>query len=153
MLVLFVHPDRILFHAPPAATAAAPEQDILKAAANERGEWDLPLSAEKQGAMRQVRRAGLGLGGAGDSGGGRQPRFEGCWASRCTPTVLAWPAAAPPLPSTTLPNSIPARTLLIQVMDANVDRLDEALLSNAFAWLRKASEDKLDGARSRAAAS
>lgn len=30
-------------------------------------------------------------------------------------------------------------------MNANADRLDEALLSNSFAWLRKASEDKLDG--------
>jgi hypothetical protein len=30
-------------------------------------------------------------------------------------------------------------------MDARADSLDEALLSNCFAWMRKASDDKLDG--------
>lgn len=29
-------------------------------------------------------------------------------------------------------------------LDANGDRLDEALLSNAFAWIRKCSEDRFD---------
>ena len=33
------------------------------------------------------------------------------------------------------------------VMDANADRLDEALLSNCYAWLRKASEENMEGAR------
>ena len=31
------------------------------------------------------------------------------------------------------------------VMDANAAAIDEALLSNAFAWMRKASDDTLDG--------
>lgn len=31
------------------------------------------------------------------------------------------------------------------VMDKYEDRLDEALISNCYAWMRKASEDKLDG--------
>jgi hypothetical protein len=30
-------------------------------------------------------------------------------------------------------------------LDAHADRLDEALLSNCFAWMRKAADDKLDG--------
>jgi hypothetical protein len=30
-------------------------------------------------------------------------------------------------------------------MDENADRVDEALLSNAFSWLRKSSEDNMDG--------
>lgn len=31
------------------------------------------------------------------------------------------------------------------VMDQQSDKIDEALLSNCFAWMRKASDDKLDG--------
>lgn len=40
-------------------------QEILKAAADERGEWQLPLSAEKQAAMRRVRGVGMAAGQAG----------------------------------------------------------------------------------------
>lgn len=39
-------------------------QEILKAAADERGEWQLPLSAEKQAAMRRVRGIGVAAGQA-----------------------------------------------------------------------------------------
>ncbi|GAB4822728.1 hypothetical protein N2152v2_009774 [Parachlorella kessleri] len=59
-------------------------QKILTAAADGRGEWQVPLSPDKLQAMKKV-------------------------------------------------------------MEDNSDRLDEALLSNAFAWLRKSSEDKMDG--------
>lgn len=34
---------------------------------------------------------------------------------------------------------------LNQALDDNKDHVNEALLSNAFAWMRKASDDKLDG--------
>lgn len=59
-------------------------QDILVAAADERGEWVVPLSKSSMDAMNKA-------------------------------------------------------------MDENVDKVDEAVLSNAFAWMRKASDDKLDG--------
>ncbi|CAL8466153.1 g5689 [Coccomyxa elongata] len=59
-------------------------QEILAAGANDRGEWELPLPADKVAAMRAA-------------------------------------------------------------LDARAEHLNEALLSNAFAWMRKASEDGLDG--------
>ncbi|KAK9822820.1 hypothetical protein WJX81_004256 [Elliptochloris bilobata] len=59
-------------------------QAIMAAAANEHGEWELPLSTEKADAMRR-----------------EVAKHEGA--------------------------------------------LDEALLSNAFAWMRKAADDRLDG--------
>jgi hypothetical protein len=64
--------------------SAALLQTILRAAADDNGEWALPLPADRLAAMRRA-------------------------------------------------------------MDENEAKLDEALLSNAFAWMRKASEDKLDG--------
>lgn len=59
-------------------------QEIVKAAADERGEWHLPLTAQQQAAMKQA-------------------------------------------------------------MEERSEHLDEALLSNAYAWMRKASEDRLEG--------
>ena len=35
--------------------------------------------------------------------------------------------------------------LLTQAIEERSEYLDEALLSNAFAWMRKAADDKLDG--------
>ena len=61
-------------------------QEILVAAADERGEWHLPLEPERVASMRAA-------------------------------------------------------------LDARADRIDEALLSNAFAWMRKATDDKHDGER------
>ena len=59
-------------------------QSILTSAADSRGEWHLPLTAEALGAMETV-------------------------------------------------------------MDANADDVNEALLSYAYAWLRKAHDDKIPG--------
>lgn len=58
--------------------------EVLTAAAEEDGQWELPLRAEKLAAMRDV-------------------------------------------------------------MIAQAARLDEAFLGSAFAWMRKAKDDKLDG--------
>ncbi len=58
--------------------------EVLTAAAEDNGEWELPLSTEKLAAMRQV-------------------------------------------------------------MEARAESLDEAFLGSAFAWMRKAKGDKLDG--------
>lgn len=44
-----------------------------------------------------------------------------------------------------LPLSKESLTAMSAVMDDNADKLDEALLSNCFAWMKKASEDNLDG--------
>lgn len=33
----------------------------------------------------------------------------------------------------------------VQALDEHKDDVNEALLANAFAWMRKSSEDKLDG--------
>lgn len=33
----------------------------------------------------------------------------------------------------------------VQALDDYKDDVNEALLANAFAWMRKSSEDKLDG--------
>ena len=44
-----------------------------------------------------------------------------------------------------LPLSKESIAAMSDVMDANADKLDEALLSNCFAWMKKASEDNLDG--------
>jgi len=58
-------------------------QDIMTAAADDKGEWYLPLAPEQVQALREA-------------------------------------------------------------LDRHADRLDEALLSNAFAWIRKCSEDRFD---------
>lgn len=58
--------------------------EVLTAAAEDNGEWELPLRAEKLAAMRQV-------------------------------------------------------------MQNRAESLDEAFLGSAFAWMRKAKDDKLDG--------
>lgn len=44
-----------------------------------------------------------------------------------------------------LPLSPEALAGMRAAMEARADQLDEALLSNCFAWMRKASDDKLDG--------
>lgn len=44
-----------------------------------------------------------------------------------------------------LPLSKESIAAMSDVMDANAHKLDEALLSNCFAWMKKASEDNLDG--------
>ncbi len=45
-----------------------------------------------------------------------------------------------------LPLSEEAVTAMSRAMDANADRVDEALLSYAYAYLRKAYKDNIPGA-------
>ena len=97
-------------------------QKILAAAADERGEWQVPLPEQKLDAMRKVQ---------------LHPRSVSSThrCMSCTLDTLRFEAT----------DACFTRVFGWQELEANASALDESLLANAFAWMRKASNDKLDG--------
>ena len=97
-------------------------QKILAAAADERGEWQVPLPDQKLDAMRKVQLHPRSASRTHHcmSCTLKSVSFAATYA--CFMSVIGW-----------------------QELEANAGALDESLLANAFAWMRKASNDKLDG--------
>ena len=121
-------------------------QAILAAGANQRGEWDLPLSAEAvlplfpQSATPSPPYTP-----------GKHNFQSGHAVVPVTATSgpsqhqLPWPCSVGAvLPLTPAQRGAQADAMRREVA-ARKGELDEALLSNAFAWMRKAADDRLDG--------
>jgi hypothetical protein len=117
-------------------------QDILTAAANEQGEWYLPLEPQQVRAaqgpaarsqpMTDLAAVGTLVGaGARAAPSARAPARQP--GGRCSPPTPARP-----------PAFAPQVQKVRAALDQHAAQLDEALLSNAFAWIRKCNEDGFD---------
>lgn len=141
------------------ADSAKVLQAILAAGANQRGEWDLPLSAEAvpplpphcatpsppctpgKHSFQQPGHAGVpATAASGPPASVPLALLYGRRGATDTPR----PYSKPYYPSTLIPRRAQADAMRREVA-ARKGELDEALLSNAFAWMRKAADDRLDG--------
>lgn len=88
--------------------SASTLHNILVSAADERGEWHLPLTQEQSQSMQQVI----------------------CKTKVCNRSPYA---------------DALTHMSVMQALDRHLGTADEALLSTAFSWMRKAADDKQDG--------
>ena len=135
--------------------SSAALQAILAAATNERGEWDLPLCKAK--VARHARRHGRAPRAAQRGMLPRLPfllmladvsalqrRHLLMGVQQLTPMSPCSVCTSRAPGTVSLAQSAAAEAVLLSAQSCGV-LASQALLSNAFAWMRKSSEDKLDG--------